>query len=302
MKRVLVTGARGFLGRHCLAALASRGVDLHAVSSRPIPPNAEVKWHRADLLDDGQCLELMQRVRPSHLLHLAWTTTPHEYHRDLVNLDWVHASVKLLQAFSARGGARAVIAGSCAEYDWTQGRCLEYKTPLAPRTLYAHCKAAFGEIAAAFGREIDVSVAWGRVFFPYGPGQNEDRFISAVVRAFLSGRPAPPTSGEHKRDFIYVTDVAEAFAALVDCELTGPINIASGKASLIRDVLRYVGRSLGRPELVAASVTDRASDEPPVVEADVSRLRNELKCVARVDLEEGIEMTVDAFRKCGIVA
>lgn len=77
MKRVLVTGASGFIGRHVLTPLAERGYDVHAVSrSGAVPAAGNVHCHRADLLDPKQIGTLLKQVRPTHLLHFAWYAVP----------------------------------------------------------------------------------------------------------------------------------------------------------------------------------------------------------------------------------
>lgn len=151
MRRVLVTGAGGFIGRHCLTALADRADEIHALSERPQSAGSpagscetagEVRWHQADLLDRGSVEALLDSVRPSHLLHLAWFSGHREIYSSPENNRWVRASLGLLAAFQGRGGKRAVFTGSCAEYDWSEGLCSEHETPLRPASVYGASKVS----------------------------------------------------------------------------------------------------------------------------------------------------------------
>src|SRR5262245_60125142 len=163
MKRVLVTGASGFIGRAVLPELAARDYEIHAVSrSRSIPEAERTTWHAADLLAPGQAARLIETVRPTHLVHLAWVTEHGAYWTSPENLDWVQASLQLVRAFAANGGARAVLAGTCAEYDWRFGFCREGVTPLAPQTLYGVCKHALASVVEAFAAAQGLSAAWCR--------------------------------------------------------------------------------------------------------------------------------------------
>ena len=131
-KRVLLTGASGFVGRHAQTRLLELDYEVHAVEFRAMNDWAHpsVHTHTCDLLDDRARAALLRTVRPTHLLHLAWCATPGKFWTSLDNLSWVSASLELTHAFAEAGGARAVYAGTCAEYDWSSGRCSEEKTLL----------------------------------------------------------------------------------------------------------------------------------------------------------------------------
>ncbi|RMG13737.1 MAG: SDR family oxidoreductase [Planctomycetota bacterium] len=302
MKRVLVTGARGFLGRWTLAPLQERGFEVHAVGrsteAPPEPPRLPpgIRWHRTDLLLPGRARALVERVRPTHLLHLAWVTEHGRFWSAPENLAWVSASLELLEAFAEAGGKRVVVAGSCAEYDWGTGACVEKETPLRPSTLYGAAKHALHVLQEAWARERGLSQAWGRVFFPYGPGEPEGKFVASVARSLLRGEEACCTRGEQVRDLIFVADAALALVRLLDSELQGPVNIASGEARPLREVALALGRQLGRPDAVRLGALPDRPGDPPCVAADVRRLRDELGFGPTHDLEQGLAASIEFWR------
>src|SRR4249920_3555852 len=131
MNRVLVTGASGFVGRHCLPLLLDQGYEVHGLCRDPGRfPISDVVWHRVDLLHPGCAGELLRHLQPQYLLHLAWYAVPGKFWEARENLEWLRASLELLSAFTNNGGARLVVAGSCAEYDWNAVECQEDLTPL----------------------------------------------------------------------------------------------------------------------------------------------------------------------------
>lgn len=295
--RVLVTGATGFIGWHCLRPLLERGYEVHAVAHEAqTDASASVTWHTADLLRAGTGTSVVEVVRPTHLLHLAWYVTPGKVIGSPVNYKWVSASVELLQAFVAAGGQRAVLSGSAYEYDWRDGTCIEDATPLIPTTVYGSSKAALFLLATSIARESDLSLAWVRPFFLYGPREHPDRLVASVARALLRGEPAATSHGRQRRDYLHVQDVADAIVATLDSALVGPVNVGSGEAVELRDIVERIGEIVGRPELLRIGELAARPNDVPLVVADARRLTTELSWRPRFDLATGLESTVDWWR------
>src|SRR5208282_4421116 len=187
-KRVLLTGAGGFVGRHCVPKLLECGYEVHAVSrAGACSPLRGVTWHSVDLLELPSVSALVERLRPAHLLHLAWFTVHGDYWSSPENFRWVQASLHLLQTFAEHGGRRAVFVGTCAEYDWSYGYCRERLTPLAPTTVYGACKHALQVLLESFAGGCELSAAWARLFFLFGPHEHPNRLLPAVIGALLRG-------------------------------------------------------------------------------------------------------------------
>jgi nucleoside-diphosphate-sugar epimerase len=294
VKRVLVTGASGFIGRRTITRLLEAGFDVHA-SSREVQHLNGVHWHRCDLLEPASAGRLVQDVDPTHLLHLAWYARPGTYWVAPENVEWVEATLRLLRAF-ARPDRRAVIAGTCAEYDWSFGLCSEGVTPLRPNTLYGECKRAVAAIAEQFAAGAGVSLACGRIFFVYGPGEDPNRLVASVIRSLLRLERAATTEGSQLRDFLHVDDVAAAFVALVKSDVTGPVNVASGTPVSVRELLLTAGRIIGSPELIDFGGVPMRPNEPPLIVADVRRLFDEVKWRPNHTLDSGLADAVSWWR------
>ncbi len=295
--RVLLTGAGGFLGRHCLAALVETGASVVAVSRRrPRDVPAGVDWIEADLLDPASPSRLMERVRPDHLLHLAWMAVPGEYWTSLANYDWVAASLTLLRAFARSGGRRVLGAGSCAEYDWTKGLCREGETPLVPTSPYGVCKNTLRELLQSLAGTAGLSWAWGRIFFLYGPGEPTSRLVPSVARSVLAGREARCTGGRQRRDFLHVADAARAMVTLLASSIAGPVNIASGRAVPVAEVAGLTAALAGRPDLLRLGALPEGDGQAACVAADIGRLATEVGFSPAFDLECGLRDTVDWWR------
>jgi nucleoside-diphosphate-sugar epimerase len=296
-KRALITGLSGFVGCHVAEPLQALGFELFGVGRGAKPAGLPAEWHQADLLRPGSAAEVISATRPTHLLHFAWYAEHQKFWRSPLNTSWVRATLELLQAFRESGGGRAVLAGSCAEYDWNYPVLSELSTPRAARTPFGRSKNALFEAAEAYSQTCDLSFSWGRIFFVYGPGEHPGRLVSHVVTSLLAGKRAATSSGTQVRDFMHAADIAAAFAALLDSEVQGALNIASGEPRPVREVIEAVGRLTGRADLLDIGAIPISPQEPTRLEADVTRMRSELRFTPAIPLQDGLRSVIDSYRR-----
>ncbi len=301
MKKVLVTGASGFIGKYCVAELLKRGYEVHALSTQK-KESSQIHWYQCNLLDSVQLKETLYQIKPTHILHLAWYAEHGKFWNSTENLKWVQASIHLLQTFVKLGGKRFVGAGTCAEYDDSFGLCIEESTSLAPKTLYGTCKNAFAQILKAYAAQSSITYAWGRVFHLYGPGEHPNRLVPSVINALLEDEPANCSHGEQIRDFLYVEDVASAFVSILESSIEGPINIASGEPTSLKSIILQIGKKLKKPSLIRLGALT-ASTDAPILTAANTRLTNEVGWNPSYNLDAGLLKTIGSIvvKKSNIV-
>jgi len=294
MIRLLVTGASGFIGRHCLEALLPYNVELHAITTRiGIAHSGSAQWHVCDLLDCDSVTSLLNDLRPTHLLHLAWIATPGIYWRSPLNESWQSASRHLAEAFLANGGRRMVVAGTCAEYDWSTGVCRESEHDPHPSTPYAQAKLKLSAELAELCSRAGANLGWARIFWTYGPYEHPSRFVPSVILSLLRGEPALCTAGNQRRDYLHVADLGAALARFVLSDVAGTVNIASGQAATVASIAQFIGTELGCSDRLRLGAIAQPAGEAPLVVADVHRLHNELGFRPRYSLEAGLSDTVN---------
>lgn len=297
-RRVLVTGGTGFIGSETLPFLLERGYEVHVLGRKAakdgagLPAAKSLHVHHCDLLQQD-CRDLLAAIAPSHLLHLAWYAEHGAFWRALENLDWVAASLRLVRAFAASGGTRAVVAGTCAEYDWSFDVLDEATTPLRPATLYGASKLALFQLLQAAHEQLGISTAWGRIFFPYGPRDQPGKLLSAVIDGVHAGKTVACSEGRQVRSFIYVEDVARAFVDLLDSAVTGAVNIATNQVGSVRDMVSLAARLSGDESLVQFGARSMQKGEPPLLRAANRRLLEEVGFRPRFSLADGIAKTVE---------
>jgi nucleoside-diphosphate-sugar epimerase len=299
MKIILLTGASGFIGRHTIPFLIDRGYEIHAVYHTHPPEfiqNKNLILHRCNLLDFEEQEKLLSEIKPTHLLHFAWYTVHREYWTSFENIKWVQASLNLFLNFAKNGGRRAVVAGTCAEYDWNYGFFSEGITPTNPKTLYGICKDSLHRILSHFCRQANISLAWGRIFFVYGPYENPQRLIPYVITSLLEDKPAFCSHGNQIRDFLYVEDAASAFVSLLESDVQGPINIASGQPISLKTIIYKIADFLGKRYLINLGAVSTSDDEVPFLVADIRRLKNEVRWEPKFTIDEGLNISIEWWK------
>lgn len=295
MKKLLFTGAGGFIGKHAIPHLLARGYEVHVVDVRPLAVEG-CTVHTANLLDPTESKAVMDQVQPSHLLHLAWYVEHGKFWTSLDNTRWVEASLGLLREFAANGGRRVVTAGTCAEYEMGHSICIEDETPCRPATLYGACKYALFVMQSALCRQLGISSGWGRVFFLYGPGEPETKLVSSVIKSLLRGDTAATTHGEQVRDFLHVEDVARALVSVLESEAEGAVNIGSGEPVTQRQVVETIARLTGRPELLQVGAIPAGVGDPERLVPDIRRLQA-TGFTPKYTLEDGLADTIDWWQR-----
>jgi nucleoside-diphosphate-sugar epimerase len=295
--RVLVTGATGFLGSHCLAPLVERGFDVLALYRERAPQDVRgVRWVRGDVMDRAAMRKLLEEHIPKGLLHLAWFVEPGKLITDSSNLSWTSASLDLIRVFRECGGERCTVSGSCYEYDWRFGYCVEDVTPCEPDTLYGAAKDGLRRTFLAYCNVSGLSGSWGRAFFMYGPRENPARLVSSVIISLLKGSPAKSSHGLLVRDYLHIQDVADGMVALFASQGRGAYNIAAGTSTTIRDIVELLGKITGRSDLLQIGALPARANDAPLVLGDGRRTLIDIGWKPRLTLEAGLSATVDWWR------
>ncbi len=301
--RVLVTGAAGFIGSHIVRKLVQEGHTVYGVirkdtsKERIIDCIDRIHMMPVDLKDVGAVRSVILDIRPECTIHMAWYAVPGKYWMATENLDCVTMTLSLAQALAEAGCRRLVAAGTCAEYDWRYGFLSEAATPCEPQTLYGAAKHGLRLMLEQFCQLQKMEFAWTRFFYLYGPGEQKDRLVPSVTLTLLEGRTAKCTHGEQIRDFLHVEDAASAVCAIAKSALTGPVNIGSGQPIKIKMIVETISHILQCPDSVKFGALSHDSTEPPLIVADVRRLRGGTSWEPHFTLSAGIEDTVSWWRK-----
>lgn len=235
--KVAVTGASGFIGRHVLAELGSRQVEVVAVTrdaQRLQKTPAGVRVVEMDITSPGDdCFARMGC--PDALIHLAWDGLPnykslHHFESELPR------QYHFLKALIEAGLPSLFVAGTCFEYGMQSGELAEdIKT--TPGNPYGYAKTALHRQLEFLKSSKPFNLTWGRLFYMFGEGQSVSSIYSQLKDAVMRGDSVFNMSGgEQLRDYLPVTEVAQRIVQLALSGSTdaGVVNVCSGKPVSVR--------------------------------------------------------------------
>ncbi len=306
-KRVVVTGGSGFIGSHLVKRLLEQGAQV-AVTVRygNVIKNERLReeWTRlkvieADLRNRG-ALEDVRKFDPHVVFHLAAYNHVGESFRQVEECFDVNAkgTANLLDMVP---GTESFIYMSTSEVYGHQSGVPFVETmnpePISP---YAITKYS-GELYCRMKQRMKGSgrIVVLRPFNAYGPYQSSKAIIPELIINCLKGRPIRTTKGEQTREFNYVGNLVDGLidAASDKSTIEGPVNLASGEEVAIRDLVKKIAALTDTKSSIEIGALEYRPTEIWRMFADSSRARSLFGWTPRVNLDEGLKLTVEWYRQ-----
>lgn len=313
-KKVLVTGADGFIGSHLVEALIDKGCDVRAfvyynsfntwgwLDSFEQTKLKQLDVFAGDIRDPNGVHTAMQGV--DVVFHLAaLIAIPFSYHSPDSYVDTnIKGTLNILQAARQLNTERVLVTSTSEVYGTAQYVPIDEKHPYQGQSPYSATKIGADRMAESFYRSFDLPVTIARPFNTYGPRQSARAVIPTIITQLLSGESEIKLGSlDPTRDFNYVIDTVEGFIALAESDKTigEEINIATGTEHTIGDLANILIQQLN-PD--AKINMDQARIRPEKSEVDrllgdntkVSALTS---WVPKHDFESGLIETIEWFKK-----
>ncbi len=285
--RVLVTGATGFIGHHVVRSLSEEGHRILGISRSP---TRTASLTGLDLCSYQMGEPLPRKVTewmPEVVVHLTWEGIPDfSRQRCMRNVDDQTGFLRL--ALELPSVSRIVAAGSCSEYGAALGLS-SGSAEVTPDDHLGRAKVSIHQILRTDCAEARVGLTWFRLFYVYGPGQRLESLVPSVLHQLASGNSPVVEQPDDARDFVYVSDVAEAFErAIHSTRAHDVIDLGFGQLQLVREVVDAA--------ISGTDVTFRPTGEcpqPPLegLWANLDAARDLLGWRPTTSLVEGIRLT-----------
>ena len=301
--RILLTGATGFVGGALARRLSGEGHELHLVvrsssDRRRLAGLDGTVEHDLDLRDAERVYAVVQAIRPRIVYHCAvYGGFSSQNDTAAIFQTNLTGTMNLLSACERVGFDRFVNTGSSSEYGVKHLPMREDDLP-EPLGDYAVAKCAATLFCRSEAVLKGLPVVTVRLFSPYGPWDDPRRFISSVVRTFLTGGSPVLLNPRAVRDYLYIDDVLELYHLVTEQPVVpGEIfNGGSGRQTSVSEMAAYLQRlTVGASPQTGGAPSSRIEPERWV--ADIDRARDRLGWIPRVGLEEGLARTVTWMRE-----
>ena len=266
MKRILITGATGFIGRQVLSQLEMSNIHLIVVAhenrkiiSKEASP-FETIINTKDLFAESVEWWTSVLLNVDTIIHLAWYVEPGKYLHSSKNLDCLQGTLNMAKAAVQAGVRRIIGIGTCFEYDLSYG-ILSTDTPLKPENAYACAKAATYMLLSQTLTSHSIEFAWCRLFYLYGEGEDSRRLVPYLRAQLEAGEIANLTSGHQIRDYLNVSEVGRVIVEIAFTKKQGPINICSGIPVTVRQIAENIADEYNRRDLLKFGTRDKNSIE-----------------------------------------
>ena len=270
MKRILLTGATGFVGKQIFKSLCEQGVEVvpvvrvgkesvfdnHSNVIRLVTSN-DVFQQSADWWE-CHCQDI------DVVIHAAWYAEPGRYLHSPVNLSCLIGSLNLAKGAATAGVKRFVGVGTCFEYDLSAG-LISIETALNPLNAYSSAKAGLYISLSRLLPNLSVQFAWCRLFYLHGEGEDERRLVAYLHKQLRNGEVAELTSGSQIRDYLDVSDAGRIIANVALGEQGGPVNVCSGTPISVRELAERISDQYARRSLLRFGVRQDNPLDPPYV-------------------------------------
>ncbi len=312
-KRVVVTGADGFIGSHLTEALVAHGARVRAfcyynsfdsrgwLDTVPESVSAEIDFFMGDIRDpNGVRRALADQDAVFHLAALIGI--PFSYHSPDSYIDTnVRGTLNVLQAARDLELERVVVTSTSEVYGTARYVPIDESHPLQGQSPYSASKIGADKIAESFYRSFELPVVTARPFNTYGPRQSARAVIPTIVTQLLGGATELKLGSLHPtRDLNFVADTCAGFIALGECDaaIGREVNIGTGAEISVGDLARKLIEATG---VQASIVTDDVRLRPEGSEVERLLASNDLirsltEWRPTVSLDDGLAATVEWFK------
>ncbi|GAB3777539.1 NAD(P)-dependent oxidoreductase [Spirosoma horti] len=298
MRKIVLTGASGFIGSAVLKQLVKDGNEAIVLARKDSKQDriASLSGYRTIYYEDLRKQELIDTLaphKPDAFIHLAWKGVGGKDRNEAFQItENLPLTIHAVELANAIGCQHWIGIGSQAEYGNPNCKVAE-TAPTNPTTLYGKAKLAACWASLGLAESLEIKGSWIRIFSTYGVGDEPTWFIPYIISEIRHGSAPKLTACEQLWDYLYVDDAARAILSVLYKELTGIYNIGSGQAITLKSVVERIKDALKSSVNVDYGAVPYKHDQVMHLEADISKIQQLAGWTPNITLEQGINRLVN---------
>lgn len=304
-KSILITGGAGFIGANLIRELLRQNFNINLILKKSTDlwrikeVLNKVKIYHADLLNKKKLTEIIGKINPSFIIHLATYSNYHNQSsaEEMIDIN-IKGTLNLLLASKNIDYKIFINTGSSSEYG-IKNKLMNESDSLDPISFYAATKASATLLCQVFAREYRKPIVTLRPFSVFGPYEEESRFVPTIIKAMLKNKPIKITPGNQRRDFIYVKDIIDIYFKALSCgkKLSGQIlNMGTGIEYTNDEVVEALSKITSKKVKIEKGAYPKRLWDTQHWVADISKTEKILKWKPQNTLLEGLKKTYDWYK------
>lgn len=303
MKKAVITGAAGFIGRNLSLYLAEQnievfGVDLKVAQNR-ILQHEMITPLSVNISDKTELSNVLKNVKADTCYHLAWSGVSTDVKNDVGRqASNILTTMTVLESCAEAGCQHVVIPGSASEYAYC-GETIDGNNHMAPGDAYAASKAATQILSQWYAKQLGLNMNWLLIGSIYGPGRNDSNILTYTIKSLLNGDIPNFTKLEQMWDYIYIDDLVNALYCV---GMKGRPNtvypVGSGDPRPLAEYIMKVQKEIAPNAILGiGAIPYKNGNKPDNSVLDISALHDDTGFTPKVLFEEGIQKTIQYFKE-----
>jgi UDP-glucose 4-epimerase len=303
-RKILITGAAGFIGQHLLNNLINEEFDIHCIvrnlDSKLINKKFDsVLYYDVDLNNKENLNRIVKNISPDYVVHLAGRKSRSNELKQINSIleNNINGTLNLFESLLGIVNLKRVtVLGTIEEYGFADTPFKEnnFENPVS---IYGVSKLSITKLSKIFFNEYHLPITILRPSLVYGPKQGTEMFISSIINTLTKQQLFAMTKGEQYRDFIFIEDLVEGIKKtfLFD-DLSGlVINIASGKSYKLSEIANKIASLLNAENLLQIGAIEYRNLEIMNYTVDISLAAQKLKWQPRISIDTGLALTINSY-------
>jgi len=285
-KRILISGASGFIGQHVVDALLRRSVSNDRIFCLTTQKriNSSLQWVVCDLSNYSQVESVLTTIKPHIVIHLAWYVKPNKFWTSKENIHWVFHTINLFENFIKNNGEIFINAGSIAEYDLSK----ELLENTLPNTLYGNSKFTLRRLLYSLKDVYKVSckIIWPQIGWLFGENEPKEKLFSTIFNRLMFNQSIFLNRPNIELPYLHIKHVSNAIVECINCNSDCIFPLIATNTVSLENVVKEIALFLKKPYNIHYKEFPCIKKYVFKIDAIPNNIKKHLKADFKKDLKE----------------